>query len=142
MEESSDAIKLRLESKLPEDATRKQAEPLCLRRLLCPICEVVRSDRSRHCPTCNKCVNRFDHHCPWINNCVGNSNQGLFIFYLLVSILHILAVLAFVSVAIYEAWTDDVTSGEILQDLVTLEHVIGVAVCLGVKALLVLYPLL
>jgi palmitoyltransferase len=39
--------------------------------LLCPDCETVRTDRSRHCSICNKCVERFDHHCPWINNCVG-----------------------------------------------------------------------
>ena len=39
--------------------------------MLCPDCEVVRTEYSRHCSICNKCVERFDHHCPWINNCVG-----------------------------------------------------------------------
>ncbi len=49
-------------------------EPNCL----CPECEVIRTNRSRHCNICNRCVDRFDHHCPWINNCVGIGNHGLF----------------------------------------------------------------
>jgi len=51
--------------------------------LLCPDCEVIRTDRSRHCSICNKCVERFDHHCPWINNCVGINNHGVFMAFLL-----------------------------------------------------------
>ena len=51
--------------------------------LLCPDCEVVRTDRSRHCSICNKCVERFDHHCPWINGCVGTANHGLFVIFIL-----------------------------------------------------------
>lgn len=51
--------------------------------LLCPDCEVIRTDRSRHCSICNKCVERFDHHCPWINNCVGINNHGYFMGFLL-----------------------------------------------------------
>ncbi len=50
--------------------------------LLCPDCEVVRTDRSRHCSYCNRCVERFDHHCPWINNCVGTGNHGPFSFFI------------------------------------------------------------
>lgn len=46
--------------------------------LLCPDCEIVRTDRSRHCSVCNRCVERFDHHCPWINSCVGTGNHGFF----------------------------------------------------------------
>lgn len=46
--------------------------------LLCPDCEIVRTDRSRHCSVCNHCVERFDHHCPWINSCVGTGNHGVF----------------------------------------------------------------
>jgi hypothetical protein len=51
--------------------------------LLCPDCEIVRTDRSRHCSICNRCVERFDHHCPWINNCVGLDNHNPFMIFLI-----------------------------------------------------------
>lgn len=51
--------------------------------LLCPDCEIVRTDRSRHCAICNQCVERFDHHCPWINSCVGTGNHGPFAVFIL-----------------------------------------------------------
>jgi hypothetical protein len=89
VESVAEEIQHRMTEKLSLLATRKQAEPLCLRRILCPECEVFRSDRSRHCPICNRCVDRFNHHCPWINNCVGNNNHLLFICYLLSSIIHL-----------------------------------------------------
>ena len=66
--------------------------------LLCPDCEVVRTDRSRHCSICNRCVERFDHHCPWIGNCVGQKNHGFFMSFLL-SMLSLL-VTTFVSLII------------------------------------------
>jgi hypothetical protein len=50
--------------------------------LLCPDCEIVRTDRSRHCSVCGKCVERFDHHCPWINSCVGCGNHGVFALFI------------------------------------------------------------
>lgn len=50
--------------------------------LLCPDCEVIRTEKSRHCHVCNQCVERFDHHCPWINNCVGTNNHGVFLWFL------------------------------------------------------------
>jgi palmitoyltransferase len=50
--------------------------------LLCPDCEVIRTNRSRHCSICNQCVERFDHHCPWINNCVGTKNHHYFMTFL------------------------------------------------------------
>ena len=50
--------------------------------LLCPDCEVIRTEKSRHCSVCNRCVERFDHHCPWINNCVGTNNHGIFVIFL------------------------------------------------------------
>ena len=51
--------------------------------LLCPDCEIIRTDRSRHCSICNQCVERFDHHCPWINNCVGLHNHNSFMLFLI-----------------------------------------------------------
>lgn len=39
--------------------------------MLCPSCETVCTQDSRHCYICNKCVHRFDHHCQWVNNCIG-----------------------------------------------------------------------
>ena len=30
---------------------------------ICPTCEVLRPQESRHCTICNKCVDRYDHHC-------------------------------------------------------------------------------
>lgn len=50
--------------------------------LLCPDCEVIRTEKSRHCSVCNRCIERFDHHCPWINNCVGTNNHGIFVVFL------------------------------------------------------------
>jgi palmitoyltransferase ZDHHC13/17 len=65
---------------------------------LCPDCEIVRTDRSRHCPICNKCIERFDHHCPWIHSCVGTGNHGWFVgfilsmYTLLISTISVLAI--------------------------------------------------
>lgn len=73
--------------------------------LLCPDCEAIRTDRSRHCSICNKCVERFDHHCPWINNCVGIHNHGVFMCFLL-SMLSLL-IMTFVSMVInYDTLSD------------------------------------
>ena len=50
---------------------------------ICPKCEILRPQESRHCFICNKCVDRFDHHCQWLNNCVGAANHFYFYIYLL-----------------------------------------------------------
>jgi hypothetical protein len=60
---------------------------------LCPDCLVIRTPRSRHCATCQRCVERFDHHCPWVNNCVGVRNHNLFLVYISIQFLAILATL-------------------------------------------------
>jgi hypothetical protein len=93
--------------------------------LLCPDCEVIRTDRSRHCSICNKCVERFDHHCPWINNCVGIRNHGYFMCFLL-SMLSLL-ILTFVSMVLnYNALsnpTTDRTSNNFLYDFILSKEV-------------------
>jgi len=62
---------------------------------ICPTCEVLRPQESRHCYICNKCVDRFDHHCQWLNNCVGVGNHSVFFMYLL-SVWSFLVMLDFV----------------------------------------------
>lgn len=74
---------------------------------LCPECEVIRTERSRHCNICNRCVERFDHHCPWINNCVGIKNHGIFYAYILMTIAYIMLVIAISSMVIYYTFVDD-----------------------------------
>lgn len=54
---------------------------------MCPDCEVLRTQRSKHCATCNRCVERFDHHCPWINNCVGIHNHNPYFVFITTLIL-------------------------------------------------------
>ena len=61
--------------------------------LLCPDCQIIRTQRSRHCSICNKCVERFDHHCPWINNCVGTANHAAFMMFLISVIATLVAVI-------------------------------------------------
>jgi len=68
---------------------------------LCPECQVIRTERSRHCNICNRCVERFDHHCPWINNCVGTRNHGYFFIYIMLTILYIFLVLVLCGMMIY-----------------------------------------
>lgn len=70
---------------------------------LCPECEVIRTERSRHCNICNKCVERFDHHCPWINNCIGIRNHGAFYLYIIVTIVYILLVVLICSYILYQS---------------------------------------
>lgn len=60
---------------------------------MCPDCEVMRTQRSKHCATCNRCVERFDHHCPWINNCVGIHNHNPYLVFILSLILILLLII-------------------------------------------------
>lgn len=83
---------------------------------LCPECEVIRTERSRHCNICNRCVERFDHHCPWINNCVGARNHGFFYCYILITIIYIVLVLLLCFLVLYysaEAITTEQEAGKI-----------------------------
>lgn len=50
---------------------------------ICPTCEILRPQESRHCYICNKCVDRFDHHCQWLNNCIGVGNHTRFYLFLI-----------------------------------------------------------
>ena len=68
---------------------------------LCPECEVIRTERSRHCNICNKCVERFDHHCPWINNCVGIKNHGIFYLYIITTIIYIILIMTLALLVLY-----------------------------------------
>ena len=65
--------------------------------LLCPDCQIIRTQRSRHCSICNQCVERFDHHCPWINNCVGTGNHQVFLCFLISVIGTLICVLTTLS---------------------------------------------
>jgi len=53
----------------------------------CQVCLTNVSKHAKHCKRCNKCVNNFDHHCKAINNCVAGKYYGLFIFFIIISIL-------------------------------------------------------
>ena len=60
---------------------------------LCPTCEILKPQQSRHCYTCNRCVDRFDHHCQWVDNCIGHENHTLFFAYLIVTWAYLILVL-------------------------------------------------
>ena len=51
--------------------------------LLCPECEVKRTQRSIHCVICGKCVDVYDHHCPWVDNCIGVNNHLNFMAFII-----------------------------------------------------------
>lgn len=50
---------------------------------ICPTCEILRPQDSRHCYICNTCVDRFDHHCQWVDTCIGIGNHTVFYIFLL-----------------------------------------------------------
>jgi palmitoyltransferase len=60
---------------------------------ICPDCEVLRTERSKHCAICNRCVERYDHHCPWINNCVGINNHTPFLVFIVTLIMILMLII-------------------------------------------------
>lgn len=55
---------------LTVEAKKKRAQATLLQLLakydasqICPDCELVKADRSRHCEICRECVSVYDHHC-------------------------------------------------------------------------------
>lgn len=82
---------------------------------LCPECEVVRTERSRHCNICNRCIERFDHHCPWINNCVGIRNHGYFYLYIVFTICYLVLMLGVNLFVFYHCCFDNDLFEEVLE---------------------------
>ena len=60
---------------------------------LCPTCEILRYEDTRHCTICNKCVDRFDHHCIWLNKCIGINNHNWFYTFIILAFIYIMAVI-------------------------------------------------
>eukprot|EP00347_Sterkiella_histriomuscorum_P011903 403370656 len=50
---------------------------------ICPYCENLITQTSKHCYICNQCVLDFDHHCSWVNNCIGKRNHWMFVVFLI-----------------------------------------------------------
>ena len=44
----------------------------------CPICRIIKGDKTVHCIICNRCVNDFNHHCEVLNICICGENISLF----------------------------------------------------------------
>eukprot|EP00347_Sterkiella_histriomuscorum_P009544 403340798 len=88
---------------------------------LCPECQVIRTDRSRHCNICKRCVDRFDHHCPWINNCVGVKNHGIFYLYIVFTITYVVLATSICVQTLYRIYftdNDDTNGRSKLDELI------------------------
>lgn len=88
---------------------------------LCPTCEVLKPQESRHCYICNRCVDRFDHHCQWLNNCIGIANHSYFFVYLIFTWTYLLLA------SIISMWGIGVVlSGTLKTKLLTNAHWLAV----------------
>ena len=74
----------------------------------CDICESPVGSQSKHCGTCNKCISEFDHHCEWLNNCIGHLNYHIFIKFIIVYTLHVVAMLVFEIIFLTSIQSQDV----------------------------------
>ena len=69
---------------------------------ICKSCDQPKPPRAHHCRQCDECIARYDHHCDWIDNCIGAANNKcffLFLFYILLCIVHYLVCLVVTVVA-------------------------------------------
>ena len=57
----------------------------------CVHCRALQVARAKHCHDCGRCVQRLDHHCWWLGTCVGSGNHRLFVGYLTLQALLLIA---------------------------------------------------
>ena len=58
---------------------------------ICPYCQLKKHKETKHCMVCKRCVRQYDHHCKWVNNCIGKSNYKLFLGFLLLLLIDLIA---------------------------------------------------
>ena len=52
--------------------------------LLCPDCNVLVNNKTKHCKRCDHCIENFDHHCRILNKCISDKNYKCFFILLTV----------------------------------------------------------
>lgn len=52
--------------------------------LLCPQCNVLVNDKTKHCKRCDHCIENFDHHCRVLNKCISRKNYKYFFILLII----------------------------------------------------------
>ncbi len=92
---------------------------------MCPDCEVMRTQRSKHCATCNRCVERFDHHCPWINNCVGIHNHNPYFIFITTLIIILLLIIISSIVMLSNDCRPDENAADAKENCPLIEFCVG-----------------